>query len=320
MDVAEALQKVKDISSDLQQFGRKVSSLCDGSEDVNEGISLLQAKSATLMRYNYNLTQLVLAKLQGRGIETIAEKLVEDWVVMEKIRPIEKKLRYQIDALLKNAKSQSSERQTDADRHRPDPSAVVIDEDADGSPDGEAGVYRPPRIAEVVYDGDRSKKDKREEREREKYKARTLRSEGVREMLAEVKGRPEEVRDDELGGTRKSAAVQRLMREDAERRKFEEENFTRLNVTRKDKKRRRDIERALEGPTMDGSNEFADLIAVADRVTGSSGKRGKPISRKESTSRSEEQYKLEKLDEITESINRGPNGSGKRSRGKKRRR
>lgn len=318
MSVIEALNKVQGLSTQLCKFGSEIATFCENDETFGEeGISLLQAKSATLMRYNRNLVRLAQARVKGKTIESIAEKLVQDWVALEKIRPLERKLRHQIDKLLKTASRKGSTNAGDADRHRPDPSALVFDSDADGSAGEEDdGVYRPPRIAEVIYDAGGEKKAARERKERERAQARAMRSEGVREMLAEVKGLPEEIRDDEMGGTQKNAAVQRLLREDEKRRKYEEENFTRLNVTRKDKKRRRDIERAMEGPALDGADEFAGLTAVADRVftrkgTGSGKKEGK-----ERNETNEEQYKLHKLDEITEAME----GNGRKSSSRKRRR
>lgn len=318
MSVIEALNKVRDLSTELRKFGSEIATLCENDETAGEeGISLLQAKSATLMRYNRNLVRLAQARIKGQTIEPIAEKLVQDWVALEKTRPLERKLRHQIDKLLKTASRNLSTNAGDADRHRPDPSALVFDSDADGSAGEEDdGIYRPPRIAEVVYDGGGEKKAARERRERERAQARAVRSEGVREMLAEVKGLPEEIRDDEMGGTKKSAAVQRLMREDDKRRKYEEDNFTRLNVTRKDKKRRRDIERAMEGPALDGADEFAGLMAVADRVITRKGTASGNKAGRERNETHEEQYKLRKLDEITEAME----GKGRKPSSHKRRR
>lgn len=147
-----------------------------------------------------------------------------------------------------------------------------------------------------------------------------MRSEGVREMLAEVKGLPEEIRDDEMGGAMRSAAVQRLMKEDEKRRQFEEDNFTRLNVTKKDKKRRRDLERATEGPSMEGADEFTGLMAVADRVMAGKGKKGAANAGRGGGDVEEEQYKLQKLDEITEAMESGNRRASSRSSSKRRKR
>lgn len=318
--VIEALKRVSELSAELKKFSGGVLSACDAAApDDPDGISLLQAKSATLMRYNYNLIRFCQARIKGQTIEPIAEKLVQDWVVLEKMRPIERKLRHQIDQLLKTASRKAENEVDEAERHRPDPSALVIDSDAEDSEAGEQdSVYRPPKLAEVVYDGG-DRKAAREMKERERAKARAVRSEGVREMLAEVKGLPEEIRDDEMGGGEKSAAVRRLMKEDEKRREFEEENFTRLNVTRKDKKRRRELERAAEGPSMDGANEFDGLMAMADRVITSKG-RSTEVKGGRRGSEIEEQYKLQKLDEITEAMEGGNQRTSSRSSRKRRKR
>lgn len=318
MEVADALRKVGQLSTELLKYGKGISSICEEIDvDADSGISLLQAKSATLMRYNYNLARLAMARVQGKSIESIAEKLVQDWVALEKIRPIEKKLRYQIDALLKlDSTRGAAGGKSDADRHRPDPSAVVIDEDEEEVADD--GMYRPPRISEVVYDGGHTRREEREEKERQKFKARTMRSEGVREMLAEIKGKPEEIRDEDLSGIKKNSTIRNLIREENERTKFEEDNFTRLNMTKKDKKRRRDIERAMEAPAL-GGDEIAGIMAVVDRVKGSS--KRKSAAQKDLALQREEQLKLQQLDEITESLDKaGSRGQRRRSSGSNKRR
>lgn len=304
MDPVQALQKVSDMCAELQKNALSTVSVCNESPASDEGISLLQAKSSTLLRYNLNLMRMARLRVQGKPISNVAERLVEDWVALEKIRPLERRLRYQIDALLKSASAPPG---NDRNRHRPDPSAVVVDSDVEEEAD-EGAMYRPPRIAEVVFDGDGERRKEREKRQRERAHIRKMRSEGVQEMLAEVKGRPEVLREEDFGSGRKSAAVTRLLKEDEQRTKYEEEHFTRLTVTRKDKKRRRDIERALEAQGMDVANEFGGLVAIADRVAGVKGStRGQQskVAGSGVVAAREEEEKIKALDEITDRMSGG---------------
>lgn len=171
--VVEALKRATEVTTELKKFGGAVLSATDDIPPGGlEGISLLQAKSATLMRYNYNLIRLAQARIKGEPIKPFAEKLVQDWVALEKIRPLERRLRNQIDKLLKTASRKSAEPLDDAERHRPDPSALVVNSDEEGSEaEKEDSVYRPPRLAEVVYDGG-DKKAAKEKKERERARAR----------------------------------------------------------------------------------------------------------------------------------------------------
>ena len=60
-----------------------------------------------LINFSYliNLVQLMSVKVSGQSIKDspYIDSLIELRVVLEKIRPLEKKLRYQIDKLLKAA-------------------------------------------------------------------------------------------------------------------------------------------------------------------------------------------------------------------------
>lgn len=311
MDVFEALKKVQELGADLQRSVKEMIPVCESPELAEQGISLLSLKYATLMRYNLNLVKLAQDRINGRDIGTIAKLLVEDGVALSKIRPVEKKLQHQIDRLLKAAASRSTAGDDDGDRHRPDPSAIVLDDDEDDG-DAESNVYRPPRIAEVVYDGENKKRKDRDEKEKERFQARAIRSEGVREMLAEIKGRPEEIRDDGGEGNM-SRAVRQMVREDDKKRRFEEENFVRLNLSKEDKKRRKQLEKSSQGPALDGSDEFAGLVSVANRVIEGKGAKGRRRERN-GTDEEDEAHKVRQLDQITEEINGGSSKSKKKRR------
>lgn len=322
MEVREALQEVQDKGNELQTAFKALIPAFEEGDGEKRGISLLHAKYATLMRYNLSLVRMIQARVRGTDTTALADKLVEDWVALSKIRPIEKKLKYQIDSMLKTLAKGDLSSRPDDERHRPNLNAFVFsDEEEKENDDEEEDIYRPPRIAEVVYDGNDEKRKLKEEKEREKYQARKVRSEGVRDMINDIKGRPEEIREDERDGT-KSKALQRLMREDEERRNFEEEHFIRLNLTKEDKKRRREIERAADGPIGDGEADFDGLEAVADRVLSSKGSKGTRNKSRGSVRRNEmeEQYKVQQLDRITEQMNGGPRKSSGKSKKKRRRR
>lgn len=292
MDALTALSKMHDISSSLKNVVKQISALSnDASAIDNDGISLLSAKSATLMRYNINLLRFAQARARGQPVESITSVLVQDGLALTKIRPLEKALQHHIDHVLKSSNptaETSSQAKPDEHHHRPDPSAVIVNDDdaedsaednldstkpATGADDvANSDIYHPPRLAQVAYpDDSASRKTARLQREKESLRARAFRTADVQEMINEVHGRPEEISDDFVGdGSRHTRAVRQYMKERKSRQEYEEANLTRLNETKSDKKRWRAIERAAEGPVLDGSNEFAGLMAMADRVSGKS--------------------------------------------------
>lgn len=308
MDVLKALHEVRDNATELQRLAKDMATSCETAEESQEqGISLLNAKTATLLRYNVNLAKLALARVRGEPISTLAEKLVEDGVVISKLRPIEKKLQHHIDHLLTGALHSAPDDLADEQALlRPNPSAVMLDGEDDGAAprkDGENDVYRPPRLAEVVYDATDARKRERREAEKERFQARAMRSEGVREMMAEVKGLPEEVHTGlQTSGSKSARAVAKSIREDKERKRYEEDNFVRLSVTKKDRKRRRDVGRAAETGGFDGSDDFFGLSKMADHVMGRKQKRSKSNTRRGSLGVDDdngvdEEYKMSKLEE-----------------------
>lgn len=319
MKVTDVLKKVSELSSELRDGSRNIQTICEGQEETfQSGISLLQAKSATLMRYNLNLIRYTQARIRGVDVTSITEKLVQDWVALSKIKPLEKKLQYQIDNVLKASASRAKGLVDEEDRHRPNPSAFVFDEDEEEEEHNTTnGVYKPPRLAEVVYDPRDEKQRMKEMKEKQRARMRTIRSEGVREMLADIKGRPEEIRESDVNGVQNSKQLRRLMREDEERRRYEEENFTRLNVTRKDKKRKRDIARSMDGPMNGQSDEFSNLLAITDRVM--DGKKKKVNNEKKDSFSAEQEQKMNQLDELANNLQRNGNKRKKISRKGKRR-
>lgn len=80
----------------------------------SSGISLVSAKNDTLLSYLVNLALLSAARLQGLGLpEDVVRQLVKERVVLEKMKPLEAKLRYQVEKLLRKAESAEQGQQQD---------------------------------------------------------------------------------------------------------------------------------------------------------------------------------------------------------------
>lgn len=319
-EVVQGLNDVREQATQALKLARDVLPPCEEADEVRQdGVSLLQVKYATLMRYNLNLAKLALARVRGESITSLASKLVEDSVALSKLRPIERKLQHHIELLLKGGRQKSSTGDNsdvdDVAQLRPNPSDIVLDEDenednitagdrkerenSDNEKDG--GVYRPPRLAEVVYDATAERKRERKKKEQDRFRDRALRSEGIREMVAEVKGLPEEVGMDGFGDASKSSRqVLQVRKEDDSRKRFEESNFTRVNLSGKDKKRRRDVMRAVEKPGVGDSNEFTGLALMADRVMGSKVKKARGRDQG-GEDEDDEESRLRKLDDALQS-------------------
>lgn len=182
---------------DLALFQNTLSSLALSSNSTNtllssyisetpsypEGISLLSLKNNLLLAYLHNLALLALARLHGSNPdERTVKELVKERIVMEKIKPLEIKLRYQVDKLVKMAEAdegkstgESIEEDGGIDPLAFKPNLAALSGNADeasGSDDDSSddekpkanatrarisatqssdGIYRPPRLAPVAY-------------------------------------------------------------------------------------------------------------------------------------------------------------------------
>jgi len=229
-----------------------IGNLCKmiADEDANGrhlGLSFLEMKCHLFLEYLINITQSMLLKLDGRTIEgaPCIDHLVEVRTVLTKIKPMEKKLKYQIDKLIK-----SSTPQTNADdkqhalNYKPNLDNLIAKDDDDGedgasddNEDGDggrkSGVYVPPKLTAVPYEGD---KLSREERRLEKARKKALNSNLIADMREELGDQPEEISD-----TRKQSTKRKLKDREDEREKYEEDNLTRLTLTKKDKLMKRKL-------------------------------------------------------------------------------
>ncbi|XP_022766427.1 neuroguidin [Durio zibethinus] len=222
-----------------------------------DGISYLEAKHLLLLNYCQSLVYYLLRKAKGYSIEghPVVRSLVEIRLFLEKIRPIDKKLQYQIQKLIRvsgsamqkvgsNEESDGPQKTEDPLNYRPNPDMLISK--ADMMSENGIGVYRPPKFAPAVVEEDH--KMSREERNalrREKEALRKAsRSTYIREIMDDLEGRPEEVR--EIIGT-ESRELTRYMEKMERRAQQEEELFTRAPVTKKDKKIEKHLKKSRNG-------------------------------------------------------------------------
>lgn len=133
-----------DYSKFLSEISNLVKSLRESSwnaekdiPETDKGVTLLQVKIHSLLSYLTNLAFVLLLKVEGKKLELapVVAQLAELRVVIEKTRPLELKLKYQIDKLVKAAAiadDKSFVRGQDEDDElmfAPNPSALVKKEE-----------------------------------------------------------------------------------------------------------------------------------------------------------------------------------------------
>ena len=136
----------------------------NGELTTDQGLSFLEMKYNMLLGYLINLTYIVLRKCSGEKIEgdPCIERLIEIRTVLEKIRPIDHKLKYQIDKLVKTATvgpdgSNPTEFRANLQNMKGEDESESENESGDDKSKAEraapGGIYKPPRLSAVHYTG-----------------------------------------------------------------------------------------------------------------------------------------------------------------------
>jgi len=206
-----------------------------------EGISFLDMKNTILASYTSNLAYLMLKKCHGKSIENEAavERLVEQRTVLEKIRPIDQKLRYQVDKMVSIAENGQID-MNDPLRFKPNPGGLMskLDEDSDSeveedSKEPSKQKFKPPMNVPQFFKENTDDAQSAEDGEKSKKRAisRSI-MESIKEQYSE---NPEEI------SHKTDVMRKKLIDEERERTRIEEEHFIRLPVTKADKLRRKEL-------------------------------------------------------------------------------
>ncbi|KAF8628406.1 hypothetical protein AX15_003929 [Amanita polypyramis BW_CC] len=255
---ADVTTLITDMSNSLSSVRQTVKSLRENEDalDTKEGISLLSLKHNLLLFYLNTLSLITARRAIGhslggrsppsqtigvldrivRGNEggDLVDALLEGRVVVEKMKALEARMRYQIDKLVRLA--QESDRRKDVTddplAFRPNPQNFV-DEQSDvsdgavggGTTDAQNGVYRPPRLAPVPYV--ESAKGRRKARAPIPSALSALPNDPARPHVESTSGLGS-------GGATTSGRAAYLKK----LQEYEEENFSRLIMKKADAKRR----------------------------------------------------------------------------------
>ncbi|KAL7042781.1 hypothetical protein ACKWTF_001276 [Chironomus riparius] len=287
-DLPQALRLIDEMNNNVKQVSDVVGNMLQrvktGELSTEFGLSFLEVKYHMLLNYLINLTYVVLRKCSGQRIEKdpSIDRLIEIRTILEKIRPIDHKLRYQIDKLVKTAitgttnandplkfKANPSNLMSQFDDSDDNDSSSMSENDEsnemrkkrnkkremdDDGDEKEVGKYVPPKITSMPYDDDESTAQKQRERARK----RAINSALIDEWKEEFLDTPVEIHGS-------SRAQQMVSREMKERERYEEENLVRLPMTRIERHRQK---------------RLSTMGSLGDELTGFSGSLSSKNSRK----------------------------------------
>ncbi|KAF8590467.1 hypothetical protein K439DRAFT_1644629 [Ramaria rubella] len=264
--------------------------------ETKDGISLLSLKHHLLLSYIQSLTLMTAHRVLGhslalrtpppqsftvpdraaRGTATgdLVDTLVENRIVLEKVKQLESKMRYQIEKLARLAEESAIRSEVDVVNDplafKPNPGNLTEKTDLESESDEDEAaketgpeIYRPPKLAPMPYT-----------EKRDKAKKHVPVPSGLA-ALAHLDGSNPHMESSTGLGSMPSMASARA-RELARMSEFEEENMTRLVMTKKEARRRaRDEEDVALGGTGASKgrrrgggleDEFRDVLRAVDRT------------------------------------------------------
>ncbi|RGP74233.1 hypothetical protein FLONG3_6145 [Fusarium longipes] len=267
-------------------------------EHQKDGISLLDVKNELLLSYLQNLVFLILLKLRNSKTnsydgdseldESVRAKLVELRLYLERgARPLEEKLRFSIDRFLRTADDAERERQAkearaeagsdseeeeddseeeaDAEKlsHKPGDFGAMADDvtarraERDG---GASGVYRPPKRERQTMEAPQ----RPQKFDRRPGKSHTMEEFVASELSAAPLAEPSIGTTIVQGGRKMKTDAQR--KEEAERREYEETNFTRLPKESKKDRAQKAKQAGRSNRMQFGGEDWHNLGEGVDRI------------------------------------------------------
>ncbi|XP_077480981.1 neuroguidin isoform X2 [Stigmatopora argus] len=254
-------EQVTEITSHVQELLNKVK---NGGFDTTKGLSFLDLRYHLLLFYLQDLSHLITIKTEGGEIKESEAlfRIVTVRTILEKMRPLDYKLKYQIDKLVRTAVT-GGLAENDPLRLRPNPENLMskLSESEDEEEQAPKKVapssdkkYIPPRIAAVYYDGDMKEADKKKAQVDRKKRA-ALRSSVIQELRQQYSDAPEEIRE------RRDFQNERDSREELHRKHFEESMMVRLNVPKREKNAKKRKMMSMSGQ-LGSITHFGDISAL----------------------------------------------------------
>uniref|UniRef100_A0A8R1XPV5 Neuroguidin n=1 Tax=Onchocerca volvulus TaxID=6282 RepID=A0A8R1XPV5_ONCVO len=234
-------------------------------EEERDGISLYEVKNRDLLAYTRDLIYLMYQMSNGNSIQgdPAIERLVYLRTILERIRPIEHRMKSYVEKLILLTSDTAS---TNVKTLRPHPDRLKVDDESeelesedDGSDENASKAkskkYVPPKLMAVHYNED---EEEMEERKIQRARRRALQSSLIQDLRAQYSEAPEEFQDDSI--------VKRKKQEDIEKRKYEEDYLIRLQMTKKEKHNKKIQNRQ---DILDELLHFGSYMAMKDIEKGS---------------------------------------------------
>uniref|UniRef100_A0A3P9C100 Neuroguidin, EIF4E binding protein n=1 Tax=Maylandia zebra TaxID=106582 RepID=A0A3P9C100_9CICH len=237
-----------------------LSKVKDGALETSKGLSFLDLRYHLLLFYLQDLTHLISIKTEGGKIKDsdALDRVVTIRTILEKMRPLDHKLKYQIDKLVRTAVTGSLDKclfvflQLSESESEDETENEAASEKKAAHSSGKK--YIPPKIAPVHYDGDMTEADKKKAK-LERHRQAALRSSVIQELRQQYSDAPEEIRD------KRDFQSERESREELHRKNYEESMMVRLNVPKHQRNTKKRGMMAMSNQ-LSSITHFGDITAL----------------------------------------------------------
>lgn len=251
VDYLAHLRKLKRSLDEAQERCQMVLSKIEGTENSVDGVSLLQVRNHCFAEYLEGLAQLAVARTSGFPVNPAIDTLVSNRCVLEKIKPLENQMKYQLQKYAEIEKNTSL-------NMRANPSSMMRainkkNEITNFIPEDEnknmvEAQYRPPEVMAALYPKEQEDL-KKESKYARTIKARTKQSVLMDEVATEIQDTPFEI-DNSFGvnsHSQQNKKVQDFMKRMKEIEEIEEETMQRIPRSKKDRQMLKQLEQAQGG-------------------------------------------------------------------------
>lgn len=251
VDYLAHLRKLKRSLDEAQETCQMVLKKIEGTENSVDGVSLLQVKNHCFVEYLESIAQLAIARTSGLPADDAIGSLVSNRCVLEKIKPLENQMRYQLQKYAEIEKNTSY-------NMRANPSSMMnaiqkAKETENFIPNEESknmveAQYRAPEVMSALYPKEQEDLQK-QSRYAQTIKARSKQSVLMDEAAAQIQDTPLEL-DNSYGAnihSQQNKKVADFMKRMKEMEEIEEETMQRLPRSKKDRQMLKQIEQAQNG-------------------------------------------------------------------------
>jgi len=268
-EVSEVCSRMESAYSSIEDRVSELKTLMTNSEPQHAH-SLLALKNQALAMYLTNTLQYLQYRLSSTDLsdQKVIKRLLYLRFILEKTRPLHKKLRYTIEKQLQSARlGQVQDDSSNPLSFRPNLSNIDLEDDETSSKNGKPGIYRPPKINPMVYDEGPTRQD---ERQQEYLRKKVQESDLFKIYQKNIHPYMPEERD-----TLTTKAYEKDDRE-----LYEEANFMRLNRSKKEKvqerlKRRGEISNSNTLIDFNRDRDLEALVTMGEIKSTKGGKKRK---------------------------------------------